>query len=182
MTGWLLVASQSSRKSCAQALGSKFIQSCPDQKPQEASDDGAIARRQRDRPEDETDWSVQKPLYKGLLYKLNTGGNMEKDDQWIQRDMWIAHNHSLCYFSKKEEKRLVLIDAVKLNTANITVVKGKSAKNHAFEIQIKRDEDDSQLDVMRLAAENDSVMKEWIRKLKDTSKMDMAAPSFIVTI
>lgn len=171
MTGWLLVAGQANRKSCAQALGSKFIQSCPDQdvESQKASDDAPV-RLQRHRPEDE---SVQTPLHKGTLYKLNTGGNMEKDDQWIQRDMWIAHNHSLCYFSVKEEKRLVLIDAVKLSTAKISEVKGNSAKNYALEIQIKRDEDDHEMDVIRLAAESDLAMKEWIRKLKETGKMDV---------
>jgi serine/threonine protein kinase len=171
MTQWLLVASQSSRKSCAQALSSKFIKSCPDQdvESQKASGDEPV-RRLRDRPEDD---SVQTPLHKGTLYKLNTGGNMEKDDQWIQRDMWIAHNHSLCYFSVKEEKRLVLIDAVKLSTADIKMVKGKAAKGHAFEIHVKSDEDHDGSDVMRLAAESDAAMKEWIRKLKDTSKMDV---------
>jgi hypothetical protein len=169
---WLLVANQANRKTCAQALGSPFILSCPEVESQKDEEIEGLVRQMRVRPEDD---SVQKPLYQGTLWKLNTGKDPKDETQWIKRDMWIAHNHSLCYFSKKEDKRLVLIDAAKLSAATITEAPVSSGfgKTCAFEVKIKSDGGGEEDEVHRLAAESGEDLKAWLMKLKDTSKLDV---------
>ncbi|CAK9033388.1 unnamed protein product [Durusdinium trenchii] len=70
-----------------------------------------VQRQHRHRFEDT---SSKAPLYKGTLFKLNTDGNADEPAHWLKRDMWVACDGSLCYFSIKENKRLVLLDGVKL--------------------------------------------------------------------
>ena len=38
----------------------------------------------------------------------------EDATHWLKRDMWVACDGSLCYFSIKENKRLVLLDGIKM--------------------------------------------------------------------
>eukprot|EP00913_Durusdinium_trenchii_P034870 g32618.t1 len=62
-----------------------------------------VQRQHRHRFEDT---SSKAPLYKGTLFKLNTDGNADEPAHWLKRDMWVACDGSLCYFSIKENKRL----------------------------------------------------------------------------
>jgi serine/threonine protein kinase len=169
ITQWLLVPSQANRKTCAQALSNPYIMSGRDQEDKVVKDTEEPIRRLRDRPEDD---SVQKPLHQGTLWKLNTGGNPKDDTAWIKRDMWIAHNHSLCYFSKKEDKRLVLIDGKMLSTASLQKTPG-FAKAFAFEVKTKSDAEEGGEDVFRLAAESAQELTQWMDKLSKTGRLEM---------
>eukprot|EP00392_Amoebophrya_sp_AT5.2_P016808 g17104.t1 len=60
------------------------------------------------------------PVWKGVLYKLNSDGDKANIDHWLRRDMWLAHNGNLCYYSQKKNKRLVILDLKHLVTAKIT--------------------------------------------------------------
>merc|ERR1712085_11770 len=104
--------------------------------------------------------------------KLNSNGDPKDESLWIRRDMWIAANHSLCYFSVKENKRLVLIDGMKLSTGTVQNASG-FAKPFAFEVATKSDGEDHDMDVCRLSAESQEALGVWIKMLKDASQMDM---------
>jgi hypothetical protein len=132
----------------------------------EEKDGDAPIRRQRDRPEDE---SVDRPLHMGTLWKLNRAADPKDAASWIKRDMWIASNHSLCYFSVKENKRLVLIDGKKLTTGGVTNVSGVG-KDHAFKVELKSDEEEN--DVIMLASESADELKVWIDKLSKATSLD----------
>merc|ERR1712139_306125 len=74
------------------------------------------ARQMRHRIEDHH----TKAVHKGTLWKLNLGKDAMDEKEWLQRDMWIANNHSLCYYSQAEGKRLVYLDSHHLHGAEIT--------------------------------------------------------------
>merc|ERR1712079_290790 len=91
------------------------------------------------RPEDD---STGTPLHTGVLFKLNSDGDAKTAEHWIQRDMFIAQNHSLCYLSKKEQsrdKKLVLIDGSKL--ANATFSPLDAARPFAFNCAVSDDKE-----------------------------------------
>ena len=79
------------------------------------------------------DTSSKAPLYKGTLFKLNTDGNADEPAHWLKRDMWVACDGSLCYFSIKENKRLVLLDGVKLAGAKVENMSCK-ARDFVFKL------------------------------------------------
>merc|ERR1719401_1495467 len=88
--------------------------------------------------------------------------------------MWIAQNGSLCYFSKKEDKRLVLLDAHHLPMAIITRFEN-GAKEHAFIIKTKPDHDehdDHEHDATILACDSELDYEAWIHACK-RSKEEM---------
>merc|ERR1712060_835649 len=97
-------------------------------------------RARRQRFEDQSEVA----LHKGTLWKLDSNGNPKDAAHWLKRDMWVAANGSLCYFSQKENKRLVLLDAGHVSGAQITKFEG-GAMPHAF--QIKQEQDDEANDV-----------------------------------
>lgn len=78
--------------------------------------------------------------YKGILWKLNHGGDPSKKEHWLGRDMWLAGNGSLCYHSLKEDKLLILVDGHHLATAEVSLFRG-GAYDHAIEIKVAADQD-----------------------------------------
>jgi len=170
LQNWLLVCNPKERRTCAECLANPYIM-----EGDAGSEHGreTVERLPRDRPPDN---SVQTPLYKGTLWKLNAGGNTKDASQWIKRDMWIAHNHSLCYYSVKENRRLVLVDGAKLNNAQIHELAG-AAKDFAFEVKTRSDAEDplkdQPLDVHAFAAETKEDLMVWKAKLTRAKNMDM---------
>jgi len=160
----LLVCKKDARKSCAQCLSHGFLANVEWEI--EASQIEHTAKRER--PEAE---STGAPLHKGVLFKLNSDGDAKTAEHWIQRDMWIAQNHSLCYFSKKEgsqDKKLVLIDGSKLAHASFKTI--DAARPFAFRCEVS---DDKESHAFGLAAQNQDEMDQWITHLKGAGKNQM---------
>merc|ERR1719502_915889 len=105
---WLLIIDKEKRKTCAQTLdhpyisGSGHIRLSTGSKQNvvslSAEGEGEVSRALRVRPPDE---SKAAPLFKGRLYKLNTGGDPTKPGDWLQRDAWLVQQGNLCYFSQR---------------------------------------------------------------------------------
>mmetsp|Transcript_88675 Transcript_88675/g.156998 ORF Transcript_88675/g.156998 Transcript_88675/m.156998 type:complete len:664 (-) Transcript_88675:123-2114(-) len=171
---WLLVCDKNKRKSCAQSLSHPYVLSAakdkekpPAHQAEMASED--VVRAHRARAQDD---SKSAPLYKGNLYKLDTNANPNELKFWRERDMWIAQQGSLCYFSHKENKKLVLVDGATLAGAKITKF-AKGCKPHAFQITYtSADKDDSEETVV-FACESEEEYKAWTSRLQGTSRMDM---------
>lgn len=172
---WLLVCGKDKRKSCAQALDNPYLAEGGWDRYGDTNkeDEKEIPERvDRHRLEDDTDLHLQAPVYKGTLWKLNTGSNPKDAANWLQRDMWVAKNHSLCYYSTKENKRLVLIDCDMLEGAMVARVPGV-AKDHAFEITFKQEGKETKI---VLAADSDDALAHWemaIQKGAARDGMDM---------
>lgn len=94
--------------------------------PEEVFEDG------RGRMEDHTN----ELLHKGTMWKLNVHSDPMDFTQWLERDMWLTPNGHLCYFSQKEYKRLVLLDANMLHRAVVTDFSG-GCRGNAFQLEIK---------------------------------------------
>merc|ERR1712061_434693 len=60
------------------------------------------------------------PLLVGVLYKLNSDGELKNNQHWLKRDMWLSFDGNLCYFSQKKGRRLVLLDAATLARGIVT--------------------------------------------------------------
>lgn len=169
LTQWCLVTNAGQRKSCAQCLDNEYIKGGKWEAEPKTQQARASVRLHRERQEDVSSLA---PLYKGTLWKLNTGADKKEAANWIKRDMWIAHNHSLCYYSQKEEKKLVLIDGTKLSTAKFADTQG-AAKPHAFEVRSQSEEESKGTEVITLAAESAEDLNTWKDKLFKTGKMEI---------
>ncbi|CAK8999786.1 Kinesin-like protein KIF13B [Durusdinium trenchii] len=149
----LLVCDHLKRKSLAQCLSDPYIyESSASATHQELHEGEKVQRQHRHRFEDT---SSKAPLYKGTLFKLNTDGNADEPAHWLKRDMWVACDGSLCYFSIKENKRLVLLDGVKLAGAKVENLSCK-ARDFAFKLDCINSDDHEQDICMCFSAESEA--------------------------
>jgi hypothetical protein len=183
LNDWMLVCDKNKRKTCAECLSSPYLDRAKphhsktnplnveaEVKAPNESFPTAHARIQRDRLEDHSEEARKK----GTLWKLNTGKDPADAAAWLQRDMWIANNGSLCYFSQRDEKKLVLINHHKLSKADIKPASG-AAKDNAFSISCSTGdaEEGSQRLCFMFAADSPADLKKWIRILKSSAATEV---------
>jgi len=163
VSNWLCVCKKDQRKSCAQCLSHDFIADA------ELEIEAAEIEHKGRGPRAEA-VGTGVPLHKGVLFKLNSNGDPTKAEDWIRRDMWIAQNHSLCYFSQKETKKLVLVDGSQLVKASFEHM--DAARQFAFRCIVSEDKFTT---VFGLAAESQQEMDDWIAHFRDAGKHRMLA-------
>mmetsp|Transcript_62375 Transcript_62375/g.118423 ORF Transcript_62375/g.118423 Transcript_62375/m.118423 type:complete len:667 (+) Transcript_62375:40-2040(+) len=161
LNNWLLVCDKKARKSCAQCLTNPYIASAAGREKKESQMDMPNKDEQVPRRDARAEDDSKAHVYKGVLFKLDTNGDPMKLDQWRQRDMWITKAGSLCYFSSKDNKRLILIEASKLAGAKIKRL-DKSAKEWSFEVSA---DDDKQV-YAYFATQSEQEYNEWTERLK----------------
>lgn len=167
----LLVCDHLKRKSLAQCLSDPYIyESSASATHQELHEGEKVQRQHRHRFEDT---SSKAPLYKGTLFKLNTDGNADEPAHWLKRDMWVACDGSLCYFSIKENKRLVLLDGVKLAGAKVENLSCK-ARDFAFKLDCINSDDHEQDICMCFSAESEAEYQKWRSLLSQATNLDGA--------
>jgi len=119
-------------------------------------------------------------LFAGTLWKLNTGKDPRSPEEWLQRDMWIADNGSLCYYRMKENKRLVLVNMEHLKSAEIEPL-DLAAKDHAMVITCDtRDEDGGKVFVF--AANTAEELGQWMAQLREATVNAMPSMQFGVNL
>jgi len=101
-------------------------------------------------------------LYKGVLWKLNSDGDPKNPIDWLKREMWIGSTGNLCYYSQKEGKNVVLLDAEYLEEATISRY-DEAAMQNAFMVQRSRGSDDY-LPVFACESNDDFIA--WVSALK----------------
>eukprot|EP00746_Dinoflagellata_sp_MGD_P153487 gnl/MRDRNA2_/MRDRNA2_84274_c0_seq1.p1 gnl/MRDRNA2_/MRDRNA2_84274_c0~~gnl/MRDRNA2_/MRDRNA2_84274_c0_seq1.p1 ORF type:complete len:681 (-),score=118.19 gnl/MRDRNA2_/MRDRNA2_84274_c0_seq1:503-2314(-) len=112
----------------------------------------------------------------GTLWKLKAEGQVSNEEHWHKRDMWVAQNGNFCYFSPKEQKRLVYMDRQKFASAKVIALTeiDQSARPFAFKVSIaggsglKR----NQFETVFFAAEDQASQKLWIDILIHVGKME----------
>eukprot|EP00439_Symbiodinium_sp_Y106_P075182 s275_g14.t2 len=129
-----------------------------------------VVRQARQRFEDT---SSKAPLYKGTLWKLNTDGKAEDATHWLKRDMWVACDGSLCYFSIKENKRLVLLDGIKISGAKVTTLPN-AAREFAFQLDCVNSDDHEKDISMCFSAESEQEYQKWRSLLSQASNLEGA--------
>jgi serine/threonine protein kinase len=154
IANWLVVCKKEQRKSCAQCLEHSFLADVDCEIEAHQIEHTAKIRKADD--------SQGEKIFKGTLFKLNSNGDATNNEHWIQRDMWIAQNHSLCYYSQKEGRKLVLIDGSKLGNATFEPLKN-AARPHAFSCTVSEEQES---DSIGLAAQDAASMDQWIQLLQ----------------
>merc|ERR1740120_5160 len=105
------------------------------------------------------------PLFKAKLWKLKASGNRSKEEDWCLRDMWIAKNGSLCYFSPKEDRDLVYYTAKDVATAKVEQIPEaqQGCKAYGFTVQLQGQ--DVEFEPGNFAAESQDLRRQWIEQL-----------------
>mmetsp|Transcript_6557 Transcript_6557/g.14185 ORF Transcript_6557/g.14185 Transcript_6557/m.14185 type:complete len:691 (-) Transcript_6557:51-2123(-) len=184
LIGSLLVCDHTKRKTLAQCLSDSYLESDKEKVAKDASSavehshseapplpvHEKVDRTTRNRIEDT---SSKAPLYKGTLWKLNTDGNPQDPTHWLKRDMWVAFNGSLCYFSIKENKRLVLLDGIKISGAKVTTLPN-AAREFAFQLDCVNSDDHEKDISMCFSAESEQEYQKWRSLLSQASNLEGA--------
>jgi len=167
LTKWFLVCDPKKRKSCAQTLSMPYLseggwQKYGEGKSKEKDENvpEMVQRRERKMVDDTEGTKI---LVKGAIFKLNSNGNPKDNSHWIKRDMWVAHNFSVCYYSQKDQKRLVLIDGEKLSSSDVQEVQG-TVKDFAIKIESKATAEEK-MDKVYLAFDSKEEMDQWVGNL-----------------
>lgn len=164
---WLCVPDASSRKTCAQALSHPWFlaQALSYSVPIARLEfpPAGMARRVRPRARI-ADVSSMEPLYQGSLWKLSSGADPWEAKNWLQRDMWITQEGSLCYFSQRQDKRLVLIDAFTLHNAELLGC--EAARPFSFLLDFTKEMDFCDREVLYFAANDEAQLKDWTKWLR----------------
>lgn len=188
LSNWLLVCDPRKRKTLAQCLSAQNSYISAVKPPSESDrmgtresvklsdgmdigkdDNEQLKLYQRTRIEDTTNMA---PLFQGTLWKLNSNGDPQDPSHWLKRDMWIAANGSLAYFSLKDGKRLVLFDGSKLGGAIVEQFTD-TAKPYAFKVRTKSEKDDLQYDETAFACDSEQEYVEWTSRLRSTAVLDV---------
>uniref|UniRef100_A0A7S1AFF4 Protein kinase domain-containing protein n=1 Tax=Noctiluca scintillans TaxID=2966 RepID=A0A7S1AFF4_NOCSC len=186
ITKWLLVTDHRKRRTLAECLSCPYIAKNPLSKSQakkrevaahdscdeeevfgESAADVQCARKARGSKEDPSN----QPLHMGTLWKLNKGGDPNDPTQWLKRDMWIAANGSLCYFSHQEDTSVVLLDSEMLIGSKMKVFP-QGAIKHAFQIVVP-EKYAGERQVIVFGAENEKEIKKWIVQLTRAVTLNM---------
>jgi len=200
----MLTKKSNERWSLAECLNHPFLQNCKvpglddladDQEHLGGEERDKIVAIRRNRIEEKT-VDQRPPLKKGSLWKLNSHGNLNDNAHWLKRDIWLGANGNLCYFSQKEEKRLVLLDARRIAACEINICDLKddeSKKEFVFKIapnneseEAKKLDDDAQAEnePVYFAADSLDARDSWVELLKkstvnttagDASKVQLSA-------
>jgi len=169
LTEWILVCSPERRKTLAECLGHSIFSAPRRSVPPSVMSIGSDAIFNEERKYRRQDTSEQATLH-GLLWKLNAGADANDASKWLQRDMWISTNASLCYFSQKERRRLVLLDQSEFAVATIKPFEG-GAKPNAFQIEVGQDQDEKE--VVILACSDAPDRKIWLEALQRLTNVMM---------
>lgn len=113
-------------------------------------------------------------IYRGTLWKLGTDADPIVRADWRERVMWLdGNNGALCYMSKKTGKKLVLLDAVRVATAEIVPIKAEhSAFAFSFAVEAERGEGRELI----LATETAEEQQQWLNALQVVRDMDFMNP------
>jgi len=106
------------------------------------------------------------PLLRGWLWKLKTEGDQCKEADWFFRDMWLAKNGSLVYWSTKEERELIFHTSVEI--ARISVIKlsrGDSFMPWAFKLMLPPNKD-VEISPSVFAAKSEVDLEKWMHAFK----------------
>mmetsp|Transcript_53010 Transcript_53010/g.124215 ORF Transcript_53010/g.124215 Transcript_53010/m.124215 type:complete len:691 (-) Transcript_53010:146-2218(-) len=168
----MLTPNPDERKTCAECLASPYIQSLlgdsAGQSRQSLADEASSVRRIKARLVDQTN---EMPLHQGTLWKLNAEADPKESTKWLKRDMWVSSNGSLCYFSQKENKRLVLLDGCRLPGAQVIELKERPENLYkCFKLVVESDEDGGE-EYAIFGVESEESYQAWTAKLRAIALM-----------
>eukprot|EP00397_Hematodinium_sp_SG-2012_P018589 GEMP01019050.1.p1 GENE.GEMP01019050.1~~GEMP01019050.1.p1 ORF type:complete len:629 (+),score=124.86 GEMP01019050.1:148-2034(+) len=177
----LLEKSVSKRLTFADALKHPFVAKYAKKKDaastvRSSEDEQAERRNKLNRAERHRARAIDKdqPMFAGVLAKLNSDGDMMKETDWLKRDFWLTTNGGLCYFSKKENRALVLLDSSLVKCATFSAIPdGKAAVPWAFEVKLPWTEEGIERKPECFSAENSDARDTWLKMFERTQVTDV---------
>merc|ERR1712039_13535 len=110
------------------------------------------------------------PVFKATLWKVKADGDRMIDDHWFEREMWIAKNGSLVYWSKKEDRELVYYTADDIARASLAeLAAAQSLRPWSFQVKLPA-ANDVEFAPGEFAAESEDMRKTWIAEFKKFQK------------
>merc|ERR1719487_3152577 len=120
-------------------------------------------RRLKISDEDHADYE---PVLKNSLWKVKADGDRKKPDDWFQRDMWIAKNGAMVYFSQKENRQLVYYNGSDFKRCETKAIPNSDSHYpNTFQVILPKTEDGVEFAPGEFAAESEAVMKSWMDKI-----------------
>lgn len=102
------------------------------------------------------------PVFKASLWKVKTNGDCMKEKDWVLREMWIAQNGSLVYWSKQEERELVYYSDHDLSRASfLRVAEAASCKPWTFQVVLPPS-DGVEFTPGEFAASSEDLLEQWL--------------------
>jgi len=173
----LLEKDVTKRKTLAEILDHPFFQKYADKAhtdrdaDEKATKRNALKRAERHQAREQ---EKKRPFHNGVLYKLNSDGDIMRVEHWLKRDFWLARNGGLCYFSKKENRAQVLLDSALVKACVfVPLSDSESGVPWAFEVQLPCMEDGVQSKSEFFAAVSESERTMWLEKFKESTISDL---------
>merc|ERR1712032_541194 len=105
------------------------------------------------------------PVFKSKLWKLKSRGDRGTPEHWWEREMWIARNGSLVFWSVREKRELVCYTSSDMSRATVTAIPDAGACR-PFAFQVKpRPVNGIEFAPGEFAAPTRELCDQWISKL-----------------
>jgi len=106
------------------------------------------------------------PVFKAKLWKVKAEGDRNKDEDWFEREMWLAKNGSLVYWSKKESRELVYYTSADIARATFKKLgNDEAAKPWGFQVHLPSS-GGVEFAPGEFAAETEEWQARWMRNLE----------------
>jgi len=119
------------------------------------------------------------PVFKAKLWKLKAEGNRLREADWFEREMWLAKNGSLVYWSKRDERDLIYYTPDDIERADITRIPDKDSwRPFTFQVELSPLVGHAQVQFAAgdFAAETEEMRDKWITELLKCKQHSLALP------
>mmetsp|Transcript_109469 Transcript_109469/g.341121 ORF Transcript_109469/g.341121 Transcript_109469/m.341121 type:complete len:151 (+) Transcript_109469:1522-1974(+) len=124
-----------------------------------------VTVRNRRKKVEEDDKDGFQPKFRAKLWKLKGDGDRTKPEDWFERDMWLAKNGSLVYYSPKEQSELIYYTAADVARATLVQLKeGEACKPWAFQLVMPK-ADGVEFAPGEFATETEELRNQWMTEL-----------------
>eukprot|EP00435_Cladocopium_sp_Y103_P019366 s458_g4.t1 len=106
------------------------------------------------------------PIFRAKLWKVKAEGDRRKAEDWFEREMWVAKNGSLVYWSKKEDRELVYYTHEDIHKATFTLIANEDSYiPWAFQVNLPPS-GEVQFAPGEFAAETEAMRDCWIEEFR----------------
>merc|ERR1740120_330457 len=103
-------------------------------------------------------------VFRDTLWKVKSGGNRMRPEDWYERDMWLNGDGDLVYFSKKDDRKLIYYTADDIHSAQISRLPPEQAsKPWAFQLRLPV-HDGIEFAPGEFAAKSEAQRESWLRE------------------
>lgn len=107
-------------------------------------------------------------VFRAPLWKVKSGGDAGVEGDWMERDMWLAKNGNLVYWSVKEDVEMIYYTAHDLVNAHVRLLPaGEAAKTWVFSMELHSTVEGVEFKPTVFAAETEELRDQWVSQIAD---------------